>query len=132
MTGGAAARIEPPQGRIAHPPAGTIQPVERALLHISHWSLAQMIRCGDDALDTVFQTCCSPIMFVTVHRRGKDGAIRTLVNIISSTPRVFVRGCGQARFAGNSGAIAKKCNAAAAAHEQPDVEIILTRVLSLY
>ena len=35
-----------------------------------------------------------------------------------------------ARFAGNSGAIAKKCNAAAAAHEQPDVEIILTRVLS--
>ena len=39
-------------------------------------------------------------------------------------------GCGQARFAGNSGAIAKKCNAAAAAHEQPNVEIILTRVLS--
>ena len=36
----------------------------------------------------------------------------------------------QARFAGNSGAIAKNCNAAAAAQEQPDVEIILTRVLS--
>ena len=36
----------------------------------------------------------------------------------------------RALFAGNSGAIAKKCNAAAAAHEQPDVEIILTRVLS--
>ena len=56
-------------------------------------------------------------------------ALRTLVNIISSTPRVFVSGCGKARFAGNSGAIAKKCNAAAAAHEQPNVEIILTRVL---
>ena len=56
--------------------------------------------------------------------------VRTLVNIISSTPRVFVSGCGKARFAGNSGAIAKKCNAAAAAHEQLDVEIILTRVLS--
>ncbi len=56
--------------------------------------------------------------------------IRTLVEIISSTPRVFVSGCGKARFAGNSGAIAKKCNAAAAAHEQPNVEIILTRVLS--
>ena len=33
------------------------------------------------------------------------------------------------RFAGNSGAIAKNCNAAAAAQEQPNVEIILTRVL---
>ena len=36
----------------------------------------------------------------------------------------------RARFAGNSGAIAKNCNAAAAAQEQPNVEIILTRVLS--
>ena len=35
----------------------------------------------------------------------------------------------RARFAGNSGAIAKNCNAAAAAQEQPNVEIILTRVL---
>jgi hypothetical protein len=56
--------------------------------------------------------------------------LRTLVQTISSTPRVFVSGCGKARFAGNSGAIDKKCNAAAAAHEQPNVEIILTRVLS--
>ena len=56
--------------------------------------------------------------------------LRTLVNVISSTPRVFVSGCGKARFAGNSGAVAKQCNAAAAAHEQPNVEIILTRVLS--
>ena len=39
-------------------------------------------------------------------------------------------GRGKALFAGNSGAIAKKCNAAAAAHEQPDVEIILTMVLT--
>ena len=37
---------------------------------------------------------------------------------------------GRARFAGNSGAIAENCNAAAAAQEQPNVEIILTRVLS--
>ena len=39
-------------------------------------------------------------------------------------------GCGKARFAGNSGAIAKKCNAAAATEEQPNVKIIPTRVLS--
>ena len=38
-------------------------------------------------------------------------------------------GACRARFAGNSGAIAKNCNVAAAAQEQPDVEIILTRVL---
>ena len=54
---------------------------------------------------------------------------RTLVRIISSTPRVFLSGASRARFAGNSGAIAKNCNAAAAAQEQPNVEIILTRVL---
>ena len=57
-------------------------------------------------------------------------APRTLVRIISSTPRVFLSGCSQARFAGNSGAIGKNCNAAAAAQEQPNVEIILTRVLT--
>ena len=65
-------------------------------------------------------------VFIVVH-----DPIRALVEIISSTPRVFVSGCGKARLAGNSGAIAKRCNAAAAAHEQPNVEIILTRVLSL-
>ena len=59
-------------------------------------------------------------------------SLRTLVEIILSTPRVFVRGCGKARFAGNSGAIAKKCNAAAAAHERPNVKIILTRVLNTH
>ena len=53
--------------------------------------------------------------------------LRTLVKIISSTPRVLLSGCCKARFAGNSGAIAKKCNAAEAAQEQPNVEIILTR-----
>ena len=36
----------------------------------------------------------------------------------------------RARLAGNSGAIAKNSNAAAAAQEQPNVEIILTRVLT--
>ena len=56
--------------------------------------------------------------------------LRTLVRIISSTPRVILSGCSKARFAGNSGAIAKNCNAAAAAQDQPNVEIILTRVLS--
>ncbi len=58
------------------------------------------------------------------------GAVRTLVEIISSTPRMLMSGCCKARFAGNSGTIAKKRNAAAAAHEQPDVEIISTRVLN--
>ncbi len=57
--------------------------------------------------------------------------LRALVRITSSTPRVFLSGCSKARFAGNSGAIAKNSNAAAAAQEQPNVEIILTRVLSL-
>ena len=57
--------------------------------------------------------------------------LRTLVDIISSTPRVFLSGRCKARFAGNSGAIAKKCNAAAATQEQPNVEIILTRVLDV-
>ena len=33
-------------------------------------------------------------------------------------------GCGKARFADNSGAIVKKCNAAAAAHEKSDVESV--------
>ena len=37
----------------------------------------------------------------------------------------------RARFAGNSGTIAKNSNAAAAAQEQPNVEIILTRVLKI-
>ena len=55
---------------------------------------------------------------------------RTLVRIISSTPRVILGGCSKARFAGNSGAIVKNCNAAAAAQERPNVEIILTRVLT--
>ena len=36
----------------------------------------------------------------------------------------------RARFAGNSEAIAENSNAAAAAEEQPNVAIILTRVLS--
>jgi hypothetical protein len=58
--------------------------------------------------------------------------LRTLVKIILSTPRVFARGCGKARFAGNSGTIAKKCNAAATSREQPNVEIILTRVLKVW
>jgi len=44
---------------------------------------------------------------------------------------VILSGASRARFAGNSGAIAKNCNAAAAAQEQPNVEIILTRVLRL-
>ena len=67
--------------------------------------------------------------FAAVYRARRGDALRTLVNIISSTLRVFEGGCDKARFAGNSGAIAKKCNADAAAHEQLDVEIILTRVL---
>ena len=64
-----------------------------------------------------------------VQRRPLARSLRTLVRIILSTPRVFLSGCGKARFAGNSGAIAKKRNAAAAAREQPNVKIILTRVL---
>ena len=56
--------------------------------------------------------------------------LRTLVEIILSTPRVFLSGCCKARFAGNSGTIPQKRNAAAAAQEQPDVKIISTRVLS--
>ncbi len=39
-----------------------------------------------------------------------------------------MNGASRARFAGHSGAIAKNCNAAAAAQKQPDVDIILTRV----
>ena len=39
-------------------------------------------------------------------------------------------GCGKARFAADSGAIAKKRNAATAVHVRPDVEEILTRGLS--
>ena len=61
----------------------------------------------------------------------QNHSLRTLVRIISSTPRVFLSGCRKARFAGNSGAIAKNSNAAAAAQEQPNVEIILTRVLTI-
>ena len=60
---------------------------------------------------------------------GRRWQLRTLVEIILSTPRVFQSGCCKARFAGNSGAIAKKCNAAAGAEEQPTVKIILTRAL---
>ena len=55
--------------------------------------------------------------------------LRTLVEIISSTPRMFVSGCLPGAFLGNSAAMAKKCNAAVAAHEQPNVAIILSRVL---
>ncbi len=61
-------------------------------------------------------------------RRAK--AVRTLGNIILSPSRVFLSGCGKARLAGNSVAIAKHRNAAAAAQEQPNVKIMLTRVLS--
>ena len=39
--------------------------------------------------------------------------------------------CLPGAFFGNNGAIAKKCNAAAAAHEQTNVEIILSKVLSV-
>ena len=53
-----------------------------------------------------------------------DKQVRTLVRIISSTPRVFLSGCSQARFAGNSGALGKNCNAAAAAEDQPKVESV--------
>ncbi len=55
--------------------------------------------------------------------------LRTLVEIILSTSRVFLSGCCKARFAGNSGTIPKQRNAAAGAQEQPNVKIISTRVL---
>ena len=58
-------------------------------------------------------------------------SLRALVRIISSPPRVSLCGCRKARFAGNSGAIAKNSNAAAAAEGQPNVEIILTRALTV-
>ena len=69
-------------------------------------------------------------LFVSRWDTAVKEILRTLVRIISSTPRVFLSGCSKARFAGNSGAIAKNSNAAAATQERPNVEIILTRVLS--
>ena len=67
---------------------------------------------------------CCPILRCRLCR------LRALVRIISSTPRVFLCGCSKARLAGNSGTIANNSNAAAAAEGQPNVEIILTRVLT--
>ena len=70
------------------------------------------------------------LFFARQRGEGQLGKLLgTLVRIILSPPRVFLSGCGKARFAGNSGAIAKQRNAAAAAQEQPNVKIILTRVL---
>ncbi len=56
---------------------------------------------------------------------AKDPGQNYLVNT-EGAPEWLLQGA----FLGNSGAIAKKCNAAEAAQEQPNVEIILTRVLS--
>ena len=56
--------------------------------------------------------------------------LRTQAEIISSAPRVSLRGCCKARFAGNGPALAKKRNAAAAAQRQPNAEIISAWVLN--
>ena len=56
--------------------------------------------------------------------------LRTLTEIILFAPRVFLRNCCKARFAGNGPALAKKRNAAAAAEGQPNAEIIAFRVLN--
>ena len=50
--------------------------------------------------------------------------LMTLVKFFLSTLRVFLSACGKARFAGNnSWTIANKCNTAATAQEQQNVEI---------
>ena len=56
--------------------------------------------------------------------------LRTQAEIISSAPRVPLRGCCKARFAGNGPALAKRRNGAAAAQRQPNAEIISAWVLS--
>ena len=62
-------------------------------------------------------------------RQQNKRMFRTLVNIISSTPRVFLSGCGQARFAGNSVCYCQEMQRRCGRSRTAECRECLTRVL---